>query len=104
MLNTNADTITAQLGVALAGEFRVSLIYCFEKPGVLREINDETSYYHEFSYKMYKENKEKNRLKEGILPKLHNAFEALEKGVDSVWITASDAVAREKLSGTRLML
>ncbi len=90
ILNTNADTITAALGIALSVLYNVQLIYCFEKNGVLSDVNDESSVVSELQPHKYTLLKQSNRLFAGILPKIDNAFDAIDKGVDSVTIGSSD--------------
>lgn len=86
MLNTNADTIASVLSVALSRDYQVRLIYCFEKKGVLRDVNDLESVIHHMPVKEYEALLEKNALVEGILPKLENAYAAIRAGVNEVLI------------------
>lgn len=86
MLNTNADTIASVLAVALSKFFLVRLIYCFEKKGVLRDVNDADSVIHHMTRKLYDELLEKKALMDGILPKLENAYAAIQAGVKEVLI------------------
>lgn len=86
MLNTNADTIASVLAVALSSFYQVRLIYCFEKKGVLRDVNDENSVIHRMTRRLYDELLEKKALMDGILPKLENAFAAIQAGVKEVLI------------------
>jgi len=87
MLNTNADTIAAETAKGLCAHFEVSLVYCFEKPGVLEQESDDTSVIPHIDSKSYKELKAKNIIHSGMIPKLDNAFEALNAGVKEVIIT-----------------
>ena len=86
LLNTNADTIASALAIALANDFHTTLIYCFEKKGVLKDINDEDSLINEISSSHYKELKERHVIHSGMLPKLDNAFNAIACGVKEVII------------------
>ena len=86
LLNTNADTIASALAVSLASVYETKLVYCFEKNGVLRDINDPDSVIKLISIGDYKQLKADKVIYEGMLPKLENAFEALRKGVDNVYI------------------
>lgn len=86
MLNTNADTIASVLSVALSKHFQIRLIYCFEKKGVLKDINDEQSVIQSMNSNLYKELLAQQVLFDGILPKLDNAFNAIHKGVKEVLI------------------
>lgn len=86
LLNTNADTIAAAIAVALSEHFEVVLTYCFEKNGVLETLQDENSVIPIIDSKTYGELKSKGIIAEGMLPKLHNCFEALEQGVQEIRI------------------
>ncbi|GAA4507258.1 acetylglutamate kinase [Hymenobacter ginsengisoli] len=86
LLNTNADTIASAVAVALAGEFDVTLHYCFEKNGVLRDINNEQSVIAEINSDSYAVLKQQGVIADGMLPKLENAFAALNSGVRKVII------------------
>lgn len=86
MLNTNADTIASVLAVALSKLYDVRLIFCFEKKGVLGDVNDLDSVIHHLSRRLYDELLAKKALTDGILPKLENAFAAIRSGVGEVLI------------------
>jgi acetylglutamate kinase len=86
MLNTNADTIASVLAVALSKHFEVRLIFCFEKKGVLHDVQHDDSVIHHLPRKMYEELLGKNVFADGILPKLENAYEAIYAGVKEVLI------------------
>jgi acetylglutamate kinase len=91
LLNTNADTIACEIAIALTYSFNVRLVYCFEKKGVLRDENDEESVIQTINKEEFSQYKERGIIKEGMLPKLENAFKALATGVKEVIITrASD--------------
>ena len=103
MLNTNADTIASVLAVALSKFCEVRLIYCFEKKGVLRNVNEPDSVIHHMPKKLYHELLVEKALADGILPKLENAYAAIEAGVKEVLIgEASDLRQNtgEKTQGT----
>ena len=86
LLNTNADTIAQSLATALASKYQVHLIYGFEKEGVLNDINDSSSLVAKMDKLLYKKLKEEKIIFEGMIPKIDNAFSALEHGVQSVII------------------
>ena len=86
LLNTNADTIAAEIAKAMASLYNVSLIYCFEKNGVLINEEDETSSIKKINPGSYNELKEKNIISAGMIPKLDNAFAALHAGVQYISI------------------
>ena len=93
ILNTNADTIAAVLSVNLSGCYDVKLIYCFEKDGVLLDVNDENSVVKNVTSFRYKELKESKSLFAGILPKIDNAFDAIINGVGEVVIGNSSKLS-----------
>jgi len=86
LLNTNADTIAAVLAYSTAKKFETHLFYCFEKNGVLLDVNNDTSYIPELKRAQYEELKINRQIYEGMIPKLDNAFETISKGVHSVYI------------------
>lgn len=86
LLNTNADTIAASVAKALSKQYVVSLHFCFEKRGVLLDIDDENSVIPKINLVNYAELKESGIIADGMLPKLENAFDALQFGVDKVTI------------------
>lgn len=86
LLNTNADTIAMELAKALSGEFDISLIYSFEKTGVLLDTSDERTMIPAISPSLYQELKNKEKIFAGMIPKLDNAFAALDSGVKKVII------------------
>jgi acetylglutamate kinase len=91
MLNTNADTIASVLAVAMSKHFDVRLIYCFEKKGVLMDVNKADSVITHLPRKLYDDLLTKNVFADGILPKLENAYAAIGAGVKEVLIgEASD--------------
>ena len=86
LLNTNADTIASAVAVALAEFYTVKLHYCFEKNGVLRDLANEQSVIPEINTATYAELKQQRIIADGMLPKLENAFAALNQGVSQVII------------------
>lgn len=86
MLNTNADTIAASLAVALSKAYDVRLIYCFEKSGVLENVDDDNSVIPLITKEKYDQLLADKKLFDGILPKIDNAFSAIEMGVNEVLI------------------
>ena len=86
LLNTNADTIAAFLANALSAHYTVALHFCFEKRGVLVDIADDNSVIEEITLANYGELKESGIIADGMLPKLDNAFDALQFGVSKVVI------------------
>lgn len=86
MLNTNADTIASSLAIALSTTYNVRLIYCFEKSGVLENVEDEGSVIPLITKEKYQQLLTDKKLFDGILPKIDNAFAAIESGVKEVLI------------------
>lgn len=86
MLNTNADTVASSLAIALSNSYQVRLIYCFEKMGVLENVADENSAIPLITKEKYRQLLQENKLFDGILPKIDNAFAAIESGVNEVLI------------------
>ncbi len=86
LLNTNADTIAQEAAKALSGLYDVELVYSFEKSGVLLDVNDETTVIATIDPSSYKKLKEEKKIFEGMIPKLDNAFAALQSGVTKVII------------------
>jgi acetylglutamate kinase len=92
LFNTNADTITAEIGKALAQDFEVKISYCFELPGVMKDINDSNSLIEKINQASYQQLLLNNVISAGMLPKLHNAFDALQAGVKEVAIGATNMI------------
>lgn len=91
LLNTNADTIAQELAKALSAHYTTTLIYSFEKKGVLRDLHDDTSVIPSIDSETYSALKKENLIHSGMLPKLDNAFTAIAAGVNKVIIgDASD--------------
>ncbi|MDR1780010.1 MAG: acetylglutamate kinase [Tannerella sp.] len=101
LLNTNADTIAAELAVALAQRFDVTLIYCFEKSGVLMDENDDESAIPLINKDLYLRYKAERLITGGMIPKLDNAFRAIDAGVRQVVITKASELG--KTGGTRIV-
>lgn len=92
MLNTNADTIAGETAKALAEAFDVTLVYCFEKKGVLRDENDEDSVIPVITPELFREYVAQGVIQGGMIPKLENSFSAVEAGVSQVVITSSSGI------------
>lgn len=107
LLNTNADTIASALAVALSEIFQTRLTYCFEKKGVLANIDDDNSVIHQISPAQYQSLKNDGTIAQGMIPKLDNAFRAIEAGVNSVVICHADEVLnileKQATAGTELI-
>src|SRR5690606_7144384 len=86
LLNTNADTIASALAVSLSKIFETRLIYCFEKNGVLRDVEDPNSVIKSIHADEFQQLVDSGTIYEGMIPKLENAFHAIGKGVKNVYI------------------
>lgn len=86
LLNTNADTIASELSIGLSGVFDVTLNYCFEKAGVLTDVEDENSVIEQINSALYSKLKEEGAIHSGMIPKLDNCFNSLSKGVQKIKI------------------
>ncbi len=102
LLNTNADTIAADLAIELSNYYTVNLFYCFDKKGVLLNPDDENSVISELNYDRFKELQRKGVINEGMIPKLDNGFSAMKNGVSQVLITNPFLISMAR--GTRLSL
>ena len=100
ILNTNADTIAGETAKALAKHFDVTLMFCFEKKGVLRDEKDDESVIPELNRTMFKQLVEEGVIQGGMIPKLENAFQAVDAGVKEVVITQASEIHQGK--GTRV--
>ena len=101
ILNTNADTIASTLAVALSKFYETRLIYCFEKAGVLEDVENENSVITTITKHRYQELKAANKLFEGILPKIDNAFDAINNGVEEVLIGHAKDLLQNVTSNTK---
>ena len=93
LLNTNADTVAQELAKSMTTLYDVVLIYCFEKSGVLININDENSLIPGISPEKFGELKKDKIISEGMLPKLENAMKALKAGVSKIVIGKAEELS-----------
>lgn len=100
LLNTNADTIAGETAKALAPYFDVTLIYCFEKAGVLLSEDDDNSVIPHIDESSFKDLVEKGVIQGGMIPKIENSIAAVRQGVGRVIITKADAIDGTK--GTKI--
>jgi acetylglutamate kinase len=100
ILNTNADTIAGETAKALSSCFEVTLVYCFEKKGVLTDENDDDSVISRITRAEFERYVAAGVIRGGMIPKLENAFEAIDAGVSGVIITAASAI--HTAGGTRI--
>lgn len=92
MLNTNADTIAGETAKALAAQFDVTLMYCFEKKGVLSDENDDDSVIPHIDRKRFEALVADGTIQGGMIPKIENSLSAVEAGVSRVIITLASAI------------
>jgi acetylglutamate kinase len=106
LLNTNADTIASAVAVAMSSLYKTRLVYCFEKKGVLKDVNNDESVVREIRADEFEALTADGTVAGGMIPKLHNAFEAIKKGVSAVYIGKADELLElEKGSfGTKMLL
>jgi acetylglutamate kinase len=86
LLNTNADTIASEIAIGMSTGYETTLYYCFEKQGVLRNLEEPSSVIREINSASYKQLLEEGIIAEGMLPKLENCFNALRRHVGRVCI------------------
>lgn len=100
LLNTNADTVAYTISVALSHVAKTTLFYCLEKEGVLKDIDNPNSIFLSLTKELYETYKEQNIIAGGMIPKLHNSFNAIDEGVSEVLIMHAQNILTQK--GTRL--
>lgn len=98
ILNTNADTIAGETAKGLAALFDVTLVFCFEKKGVLRDENDDESVIPVLTPGDFQAYVAEGVIQGGMIPKLENSFDAIHAGVGKVIITQASAI--DGMSGT----
>jgi acetylglutamate kinase len=104
LLNTNADTIAAELAIGMSRLYETELIYCFEKRGVLTDVADEDSVITHIDSAKYHELKQQKVIDEGMLPKMENCFHALKNKVSKVVIGNTDVIKNNSKHFTTLTL
>lgn len=104
LFNTNADTIASEIAISLSKDFETHLYYCFEKNGVLKDINDENSVVKYIDSQSYKQLLSDKIIADGMLPKLHNCFYALERNVAQVHIGSIHMIKKEHSLKTTITL
>ena len=101
ILNTNADTIASSLAVALSKLYDVRLIYCFEKKGILTNVEDDNSVINLITKEKYKQLLADKKLFDGIIPKIDNAFAAIDNGVKEVLIGHANDLLQNLTANTK---
>lgn len=92
LLNTNADTIAGEVAKAMTPYYNISLIFCFEKAGVMQDVDDEESVIPHINAADFKRLVDNGTIQGGMIPKIQNAIEALDAGVKEVIITKATAI------------
>jgi len=100
LLNTNADTIAQEVAKAMSKLYDVDLIYTFEKAGVLLDVNDEATVINKINSESYQQLKTNGKIFAGMIPKLDNAFTALNSGVNKVIIGKAEDLTK-LMDGTK---
>ena len=93
LLNSNADSVASAVAVASATIAPTDLVFCFEKQGVLRDVEDDSSVISLITKADYPTLRNEGIISKGMIPKIDNAFRAIESGVASVTIKHSECVA-----------
>ncbi len=104
LLNTNADTIAAELAIHMSRFYTTTLYYCFEKKGVLKDIDDENSVIEQLDNRSYTRYRAEGVVADGMIPKLDNCFHALERGVTKVCIGDTAMIADTQNKFTTITL
>lgn len=92
LLNCNADSVASSVAIATSRIAPVELIYCFERNGVLRDVDDPDSVISIITPSIYENLRRDNIVADGMIPKIDNAFNAINRGVESVTIKHSDNI------------
>lgn len=102
MLNTNADTMAGEIALGLVPYYDVELVFCFEKPGVLRDENDDESVVPVIDRGSFEALKSEGVITGGMIPKVENSLKSIEKGVKKVIITKSSYLG-DYAKGTKII-
>lgn len=104
LLNTNADTIASEVAIGMSNLYKTELNFVFELKGVLENIEDKNSVIEQINSEKYEQLVVKGVIADGMLPKMHNCFNSLEKGVDKVKIGDASLVKSSTKLYTTLSL
>ncbi|WP_044402732.1 acetylglutamate kinase [Lacinutrix sp. Hel_I_90] len=102
LLNTNADTIASELAIGFASKYKTELYYCFEKNGVLLDVNNDDSVIENIDVKTYQNLIDTDSISEGMLPKLNNCFHAIKHKVNKVCIGKTDMLFNTQIKYTTI--
>ncbi len=104
LLNTNADTIASQIAISMSKIYETTLFYCFELNGVLENINDKNSVIKHINSTSYQELLSKGIIADGMIPKLSNCFDALQDGVQTIFMGNTSILTQENENFTKITL
>lgn len=102
LLNTNADTIASELAIGFATKYKTELYYCFEKNGVLLDVDNDDSVLENIDHEKYRELLKDGVIANGMLPKLNNCFHAINKKVYKVCIGKSEMIYNQNSKFTTI--
>ena len=102
LLNTNADTIASELAIGFANTYQTELYYCFEKNGVLMDVNNDDSVVENINQEKFQELLEQHIIADGMLPKLNNCFHAINQNVAKVCIGKSEMLYNQNSKFTTI--
>ena len=100
LLNSNADSVASAVAVAASQIAETDLVFCFEKQGVLRDVEDEDSVISLITKADYPALRNDGIISKGMIPKIDNAFRAIDEGVASVTIKHSEALCNASAGTT----
>jgi len=103
LLNTNADTVAAEIAQEMSQHYETELIYCFEQQGVLRNMNETDSVITSLNQKTYATLKTEGIIAKGMIPKIDNCFHAMENNVSKVIIGSAKVLHNENELYTTLI-
>jgi len=104
LLNTNADTIANKIASGMSDKYEISIYYCFELNGVLKDINDENSVIKHLNFDSYNNLLKDGIIADGMLPKLYNCFDALKNGVSKIYLGNTSIFSKENDNFTTITL
>lgn len=102
LLNTNADTIASHLGIILSRKYKVTLVFCMDKPGVLLDHKDHNTVQVKLDPENYQKLVSEGTIVEGMIPKLDNAFSGLRLGIKQIFLCDWQDITGS--SGTKITL
>ena len=102
LLNTNGDSVASEVARAMSSMYKTELYYCFEKSGVLANAADDDSVIESINRNKYRELLDEKIISDGMLPKLHNCFQALENGVSAIYL-GNSALLQNRSKHTKIV-